>query len=583
MRLGLVLGAVGLVLVVALFVGPRTLRPIGELAETPAPGAVVPDPVLERGMGTLADIAWIDDDFARNSALYALIGDASRVELEEWLAEVATLPATLHRSDVSRVLYIRFAALDAEAALEHALRGATKASWLAAIFRTWGQVDPDAAATRAGALHPSAKYVASRALLELDLPPGELRAMVARLDEHGTDRNAQRGVQLMTGKPQLTPSAYLLAEIEARTHARREGESHADAWMRAIGVEDALVRQTLVDQIALDWALEDPVAAMAALEAWDTDDVYQVIVSGGGFAPNFPIRQILQSKVISQWAQRDPRGALSWAMGLPAEDMQRHVAAVLSAMAEHSPGEAVARLGDLPDAVRARAASGMLWTLSRTDLAQAVRLFESLGIEAQSQSTMPLRQNLISQRSPQSALDWALSVDRRIRAREVSAVMGIVSMGDLDEAMRLLDTIEDPAMRAVAAPNIVEQQVQRDAQEALAWARNFEPATERDTLVVLVFNTWASTDPGGAGRALLESRGGRTRDRAAAAMMASILGHDVPLAERLFDAIETPEQRTVAARTLYTHFIEIEARQRKAERYRRYLPAEDDDAAEEAS
>ena len=81
MRLGLVLGAVGLVLVVALFVvGPRTLRPIGEEpAETPAPAAVVPGPVLERGMGTLADIAWIEDDFARNSALYALIGDASRV------------------------------------------------------------------------------------------------------------------------------------------------------------------------------------------------------------------------------------------------------------------------------------------------------------------------------------------------------------------------------------------------------------------------------------------------------------------------------------------------------------------------
>ena len=57
----------------------------------------------------------------------------------------------------------------------------------------------------------AARAVACRALLELDLPRAELRAMVARLDERGPDRNLQRGVQFMTGKPQLTPNAYLLA------------------------------------------------------------------------------------------------------------------------------------------------------------------------------------------------------------------------------------------------------------------------------------------------------------------------------------------------------------------------------------
>jgi len=161
-----------------------------------------------------------------------------------------------------------------------------QASWLAAVFRTWGQIDPEAAAARAGTLLPSAKAAASRALLELDLPLAELRTMVERLDETGPASNIQRQAQLMTGAPQLSQSAYLLAEIEARSHARRDGESHADAWERAISFEgESLVRQILIDRIVIEWAMQEPAAAMAAVESWTTDDEYQPFVTGGGFAP----------------------------------------------------------------------------------------------------------------------------------------------------------------------------------------------------------------------------------------------------------------------------------------------------------
>ena len=574
--------AVGLVLVVAwLVVDLPGLRPIDEEpAETAVPVAQ-PLPVVESGIATLADIALIEDDFSRNAALYALIGDAPQARVEEWLAEVDTLPATRHRPDLARVLYIRFAVLDPEAALQHALRGPTRASWLVAIFRTWGQIDPNAAAARAATLLPSARAAASRALLELDLPRAELRAILAGLDQSGPARNVQRRTQLVTGKPQLTRNEYLLAEIEARTHARREGESHSDAWDRAISVEDALVRQILVDRLVIDWAGRDPAAAMAAVESWNTEDVYQPFVAGGGFAPSMPIRGFLKSRVIRQWAQDDSQAALTWAMGREREDMLRFATVVLSTLAEQAPAEAISRLADLPEAVRARASGGVLWTLARTDLDRAMGLFESLSIGEQTRNAMALRQELISQRSPQSAFDWALSIDHRIRTREVASVLAAVSYQDLAEALRLLDSIEDPAIRTAAAPGLVAQQVQRDAREALAWARNFRPETERGNLVVQVFNAWSRTDPGGASRELFETRGGPTRDRAAAGMMSGVVGHDVPLAERLFDSIETPEQQAVAAEILHRHFTDIDPRQRKAERYRKFLPPEDDVASDE--
>jgi len=528
----------------------------------------------------LAGIASITDDFSRNSALYALIGDAPRTRLEEWLAQLDALPATAHRYDLGRVLYIRFAVLDPEAALRHALRGATKAAWLAAIFRTWGQLDPDAAAARAGRLHPSAKAVASRVLLQLDLPRNELLAIAARLEESRPDDEIRRQFQLRTGKPQPTPSEHLLAEIEARAHARREGESHADAWNRAIALEaGALVRQILIEQIVADWALTDPAVAMAAVDAWDTDDVYVPNVAGGGWAPNSPMQRMLQAQIMYAWTQRDAQAAFSWALQQEAATMRMHVMTVLAGMAELAPGEAVARLEDLPDAMRAQAAGSLLWTLVRTDLDRAMRLFESLSIEEQSHNATALRQELVSRRSPREALDWALSLDRRIRAREVASVIQRLSLGDHVEALRLLDSIEDPAIRAAAAPGLVAQQVQRNAQEALTWARNFRPEAERGKLVVQVFNAWSRSDPGDAGRALLDTPGGGTRDRAAAAMMASIVGHDVYLAERLFDSIDSPEQQSLAAQTLYRHFTESDHRKHKAERYRKYLPPEDDEEA----
>lgn len=578
-RWGLGLVVFGLVLAVALFVvGRRALQPIGEgPVETPAPSEATPSRVLESGIATLADIALIEDDFSRNAALYALIGDATRTDIEEWLGEVDTLPARRHRSDIARVLYIRFAVLDPEAALQHALRGATKASWLVAIFRTWGQLDPDAAAAKAGTLLPFSKAIASRTLLALDLPRAELFALTARLDESPSD-DLQRHVQLATGTPRRKPSEYLLAEIEARTHARREGESYADAWNRAISLEgDALVRQILVEQTVVDWALADPEAAMAAVGAWDTDEVFVPNVTGGGFAPNQPIRSMLQARIMWIWARGDAQAAMSWTMRQEPAAMQKHAPMVLAALAEQSPAEAVARLADLPDALREQAAGNLLWTLARTDLDRAMRLFESLSIEQQSDNAMALSQELVSDRSPREALDWALSLDRRIRPREVGAVLQRLYFRDHAEALRLLDSIEDPAIRAAAAPGLVAGEVQRNAEEALAWARNFQPVTERVNLVVQVFHTWARLDPGVACRALLETRGGSMRDRAAATMMPNVVAHDSRLAERLFDTIETAEQQAVAAQTLYRHFTDIDPRTRKAERYRKYLPPEDDD------
>ena len=56
-------------------------------------------------------------------------------------------------------------------------------------------------------------------------------------------------------------------------------------------------------------------------------------------------------------------------------------------------------------------------------------------------------------------------------------------------------------------------------------------------------------------------------------MVFDVARHDIRLAERLFDAIETPAEQAKAAKTLHWHFSNAEPNPRRAAHYRRYLPA----------
>ena len=77
------------------------------------------------------------------------------------------------------------------------------------------------------------------------------------------------------------------------------------------------------------------------------------------------------------------------------------------------------------------------------------------------------------------------------------------------------------------------------------WARNFRPESERSALVVKVFDTWASQDPTAACRPSWNCAVAPVRDRAAVAtVIGDVIRHDVHLAERLFEAIETPVQQS---------------------------------------
>ena len=541
--------------------------------ETPRtePTAVRSVPTPE---ATLAGIAAIRKDFARNAALYRLADGATREQVEAWLAELETLPSTPHRYDIARVLYIRFAVIDPEAALDHALQGATKPVWLEAIFRTWAQLDPDAATARASRLFPSAKAAASRALLQLDVSLTGLRSLAERLDETEHD-DLYRVFEMSHGVSAPKPAARRLAELEARRLMRRDGESHVDAWNRALGIEDPHVRPILVEWTALDWASADPWAALAALDSVPSDEMVVTVRLDESTNLNSLQRRV-RGRIVDQWSGDDPDAALAWILERGGRSKGYYIQSPMIEFARRSPDDAITRLAAIPESLRGSATGAVLRTLAYRDLDHALEWFAALDIDVKAPHTWALRRLLI-ERSAEGALGWAMSVDGRIRTREVQSVLDDIHDVDRLEALRLLKTIDDPALQTAAATSLVWNEVLHDAEQALAWAENFEPASSRSELVVDVFRAWSRRDPTSAYRALSTRRAGPGRDRSAATMVSDVVERDAQLAERLFDLISSSEQQAKAAASLVHHFSSVEPDAIKVGRYVKYLLEDDAD------
>ena len=292
-----------------------------------------------------------------------------------------------------------------------------------------------------------------------------------------------------------------------------------------------------------------------------------------------PLRMLIRESIVWKWAGEDLIATLEWILNREDGEAGWLVQVPMSVLTGRDPDTAITLLSAIPQALRYDAADAVLGMLASRDLDRALGLFATFEIADQSRHARTLGRSLIENRSAEDALDWAVSLDRRIRARNVLAMIGGIHEADPTEALRLTASIDDPTMRLEVAQELVWRETRRDPLEALTWALDFESGAERSTLVERVFDTWAREDPDAACGALFELRGGLLRDRAAAAMMFDVARHDIRFAERLFDAIGTPAEQARAAQTLHWHFSNAEPNPRRAAHYRQYLPTDDGDTS----
>ncbi len=496
-----------------------------ERAETPAPPA----------MPTLADIAAEARDFHRNNALYELLADADADRVQALLAEAPTLPAALHRYDISRVLYLRFVSLDPPVAVDHLLANTAKPSWVNAVFRAWAHVDFDAAVAHAATLGPLARHAAAEAILELDISHAQREAAAALMRTPAALANA------------LLWEGWLF-----------EGRDLAEAWRlaEAIPTSNWKERRRLLREAAEAWVYTDPFLAMAAIEALDTIT-----------------REKTQPHALRAWAEVDPHAAVDWVLARePHKRPPELVVAAMESLAAEDTDAALTTLATMPEPARGQALSAVLSTLADVAPGESIALYQSLAAHEKAQVSMRDLGNLAHQlgrAAPDKALSWALGLPDDVRGTGLALVAWGAHDADRERLLRKIGAMEDPEIQHKVANHVVGSEVERNPRDAWRWATSLAPIAS-GSAASAVFRQWHDRDPEAALDALTDTPPGEVRDRVLEEAVSARVTFHPAQAEALFEHIDSASAKARAARHLVNYYTDVNPNSEKAKQYGKF-------------
>ena len=481
---------------------------------------------------TLANIAAEARDFRRNNALYELLADAGTARVRDLLAEAPTLPAALHRYDISRVLYLRFVSLDPVSAANHVLENPAKPSWVNAVFRAWAHADFNAAVAHAATLGPLARQAAAEAILELDIPYAQREAAAALM---------------------RVPAALANSVLwEGRLF---EGRDLAEAWRMADAIPKSnwKERRRLLRETAEAWAYTDPFVAMAAIEALD------------------PVtREKTQPHALRAWAEVDPHAAVDWVLARePHKRPPELVAAAMESLAAEDTDAALTTLSTMPEPARGHALSAVLSTLVSVDAGKTIALYESLAAHEKAQVSMRNLAFPLGQAAPDQALSWALGLPDDVGGTALPLVVWGAYDADRERLLRKIGAMEDPDAQHSVAKHVVGSEVERDPAAAWRWATSLAPIPG-GSAASAVFREWHDKDPEAALAALAETPPGPARDRVLAEAVDARVTFHPAQAEALFAHIGSKEAKTRAARSLVNYYTNVNPNFEKAEQYEKF-------------
>ena len=481
---------------------------------------------------SLSDIARMSNDFDRNSELYSLIARADQETVEKLAAEVQLLPQVPYRHDISRVLYVRFAALAPSAAADHVLALNPRPSLIAAVFRGWAHADLNAATARAALL----EAIVAQAILDLDLFDWQRETVARQLDAK-----------------QLLARLLVSEEIHG-------GRAFPQIWQDALLDTDEASRLERIRQIARAWTADDPDAAMAAAEELTTKSID------------------VQRQIISDWLTVDAARALEWlVVKESSETKQMLIKSIMRDVVWRDVHMAISLVHQMPPEDRSQTAEALIGglssltdqkRLSNVDFDAVVEWYVSLDLDVQEDHITRMATAYVRNR-PEQAIDWLGSLDSRLREKALRTVVFDVAMQDDELARQLVDDISDIGLRKGAAMNLSIVLTRRDPREALRWAQSFRSSDERTALVASILSQWSRNDAETATETLLRLPRGPEREKALELVLhQQVRALRLDVAERLFDDIESEDTRRRIAALLHHHYTQTDPDAAKASRYR---------------
>lgn len=479
---------------------------------------------------TLHEILQIRGDFGQSAALYEMVAAADRDELELLLAESQTLAQLSEHLTATSVLYGRYAELDGQGAVDHALvhGGMQTSRWLQAIFHSWSRLDLDAALQRARMLDPADRASAIQSVLYArDDMPDEQRLEIAA--EFGMDDT--------------------LRQLQMREDLTRSGSNLGQVWASSLGIEDRDERMDRLRSVAAYWARQDPIVALEHAASLDSQT-----------------RSAIEQVIMQVWARSRPRAAIEWMLANDrATGGNGALHAAFGSLAKTDRAAAVALLDQVQaNDARVSVVSSIMANWAREDLRGAVGWFDTLG-QRERKGAIGTVVDQYARSHPQEAWAWATSLRGNERMDAVTGAIGVLADIDAAQAAASLREIDDHNTFKSAAHRLANQWGVSDPEAAVAWAMQ-QKAGMRVELTTAVYQSWVRSDPEGALRSIRSIRSSELRDDTIVRVVRQVGHRDSEMAAELVDDISDEGRRETATRNLYRVLLRTDAAE--AERFR---------------
>lgn len=483
-------------------------------------------------------------------------GAADVAALERLLDESNSLPAA-ERQRIQFTAYLRYAALDPQAAVDRLLDVDANDLLLSVAFAAWAMQDADAALRRAESLNLVQREWASMAVWSVS----------------GAHDDPQRAWQ------ETLASKSGRARSEALRHIAHQWADAApvDALAAINALPESHDKTAMRLTVLFEWVDEDPDAAYQwAKQQPVLDLVPTLLMLMADDAPLKAIelamatdakdRQMAVTQVIGAWAEDDPRAAFEWILSNQSSLQDVSLAAKpLGRIAETAPRQALALAERLDKTGRRLAMSTILEQWAANDAPAAAAWLDSSRGESDGKRVATIAAAYAQQRG-EEAFDWVLAQAPEHRGDAMAQVTRELAKGSAQRTLDLVRRIDDPQLYAAAVGSIVSAWASEDPRAARRWIAANADDGERNALYARLYTGWALVDQAEAA-ANARRHGNRSeRDAALAATATSVARQNPDLAERLYAEIQGDKQRRQAAR--YLAFWWRETDPERAERYR---------------
>lgn len=273
--------------------------------------------------------------------------------------------------------------------------------------------------------------------------------------------------------------------------------------------------------------------------------------------------------IMNRWASADPHAAVDWVLSRDPAKVADLAFTAFSELAEIDLAAAQALVSSLPAGPSKRQArmSVFVAIVNQGDLDRSLTAFAALDPGDQVWVVGDLGQQM-ARADLGRAFEWLAGLDKQVRKETLDWTLTPIYEKDPQLVRELIQHVADVEFRLEAARSVAWHHMARhtpDEVATLRWVESLGSEQEYAPVLAELFRGWMHRNAADATAALLRYSRGPARDHALRRLVHERLSaFDTVTAERFFEAIDSPEERRLAAQRLRWYYTEVDPNERKA-------------------